>query len=74
MILPLGAVVREEPLDDVDEEEAEDPAELLEDVEDEAEPETLALVPELVLEASSLEEAETELDDASELDEDELDP
>lgn len=48
-MLPLGAVVREELLEDDDEEEAEDPwAELLEDVEDEAEPEALALVPELV--------------------------
>lgn len=52
VILPLGAVVREEPLEDVDEDEedeTEDPwAELLEDVEDDAEPEALALAPELV--------------------------
>lgn len=47
-MLPLGAVVREELLDEVDEDEEDEEAELLDNVEDETEPEALALAPELV--------------------------
>lgn len=74
MILPLGAVVREVPLDEDEDEAEEAEAELLDDVEDDAELEALA--PELVyeLETSSPVELETELDAAPELDEDEVDP